>query len=126
MFLIARAGDRTITILQLQFRSLILKVLIYKRNLQASLNHRANACSCLSHKHRPAFAARKGRFFFQYFIHFGAKIRTIIPIFIQMLAKMKMIISIFYPFLAKMKNFSISYPFFGEKIFFQIDNIDPW
>jgi hypothetical protein len=36
----------TIAILQLQFTSLILWVQIYNCNLQASLNHRANACSC--------------------------------------------------------------------------------
>jgi hypothetical protein len=30
-----------------QFTSVVLKMLIYKCNLQASLNHRANACSCL-------------------------------------------------------------------------------
>jgi hypothetical protein len=44
----ARNYNCTITILKLQYSSVILKGLIYKCNLQASLNQRANACSCLN------------------------------------------------------------------------------
>jgi hypothetical protein len=52
IFLISRAQPHNCncTILQLQFTSVILKVLIYKYNLRASLNHRANICSCYIHK----------------------------------------------------------------------------